>query len=414
MSTRHLIISVILMVALLSSAALASPPSLADIKAMASSPQPGDTVLVWVPGGFWTEPVTVDGVTWQNCTWPGQLVQRSDGTTLWIEPNFWNVANAISENYMRFDSGTDQVYFYVMLDNVTTQWGGIAWGTPGVVIAGRAPPQFAPLPSAGGYEWFSLPMKVQDFLNQYDKLYVKVSYEVVKREDTLVRTGLLMWFEDNSTGNALGEVYISFHDDFGGWVGDKTVVGTIDVPMIVDGELVTTTFEVQRALSGGGWAAMVFLLKDMNIMSGTVIVDLKPFVEEVYDQMVNFYGVSADVLTWSDTVFMTYFGSEGTSAELGWVLKDARILSPEEAPVIVTVTLTTTETTTKTETITTTETMTQVQTTTVTSTVTETTTKTSVETTTETVPTTDTTMLGIVGVIALIIGLIIGYVIKRK
>ena len=381
--------------------------SLQEVKTVVSSPELGDTVLVWVPGGFWAEPVEVNGVLYHNCTWPGQLVNRSDGTTLWIEPNFWNIANTTGENYMRFIKSSDQVAFYASLNNVTTQWGGIAWATPGVVFVGRTPPQFATLPAAGGYTWFSLPMEVQEFLDIYESLYVKVNYEVVKRDDTLVRTGLLLWFEDLNDGSAKTEVYIAFHDDFGGIVGDKTIVKTIDVPLIVDGQLVVGNFEVQRALNPGGWASMVFLLKNADIMKGEIYIDLKPFVEEVLDQMVNFFDFPAERLVWSDIVYSNYFGSEGTEAELGWILYDARLVPPELTPKIVVETVTETQEVTETETTTVTET----------TTLTQTTTETTTEETTTTITTTvapDAATLAIIGIIALIIGFVVGMVLKGK
>ncbi|MCD6300510.1 MAG: hypothetical protein J7L82_00380, partial [Staphylothermus sp.] len=318
---------IILLIGLLVLPAVSIATSLEEIKALASSPEPGDVVLVWVPGGFWADPVDVNGILYHNCTWPGQLVTRSDGTTLWIEPNFWNVANATGENYMRFIKSKDQVAFYASLSNVETVWGGIAFGNPDAVFVGRTPPGVAGgtvLPPTGGYTWFALPMAAQDFLNQYDSLYAKVNYEVVKSDDTLVRTGLLMWFENADDGSGLAEVYVAFHDDFGGWVGDKTVVKTMNVPIIVNGELLDAEFEVQRALSGGGWAAIVFLLKNADIMSGEVYIDLKPFVNEVFDQLVNFFGIPAEKVVWSSVAFSSYFGSEGTEAELGWILYDAR------------------------------------------------------------------------------------------
>ncbi|MCD6196341.1 MAG: hypothetical protein J7J82_06115 [Staphylothermus sp.] len=412
MNSKNVFIILLIGLLILPTASMAA--SLEEIKALASSPKPGDVVLVWVPGGFWVEPADVNGILYHNCTWPGQLVTRSDGTKLWIEPNFWNVANATGENYMRFIKSKDQVAFYATLSNVETVWGGIAFGNPDVVFAGRTPPGVAGgtvLPPTGGYTWITLPMAAQDFLNQYDTLYVKINYEVFRRDDTLVRTGLLMWFENADDGSGIGEVYVAFHDDFGGWVGDKTVVKTITVPLIVNGELVNGEFEVQRALSGGGWAAMVFLLKNTDIMSGEVYVDLKPFVNEVFDQLVNFFGIPAEKVVWSSVAFSTYFGSEGTEAELGWVLYDARLVPPELAPKIVkeTVTETVTETATHTEKTTVTETTTVMETETKTEVVTHTDTDTTTVTTTA-AP--DAATLAIIGIIALIIGFVIGIVAK--
>jgi hypothetical protein len=396
------VIPVVLLIGLLVLPVITNASTLQDIKSLATSPQPGDTVLVWVPGGFWNPPVEQNGIIYQNCTWPGQLITRSDGTTVWIEPNYWNVVNAQGENYMRFINSSDQVVFYTVLSNVSTQWGGIAWATPAVVIAGRAPPQFAQLPSAGGYSWFSLPVKAQEFLGENASVYVKLNYEVVKRDDTMVRAGLLMWFEDSNDGGARAEVYVAFHDDFGGWVGDKTIVKTMNVPMIVNGQPVTGVFEVQRALSGGGWAAMVFLLKNSDVLKGEVYIDLAPFVGEVFNQLVNFFELPADRIVWSDVRFSTYFGSQGTAAELGWILYDARLVPPELVPKFVTVTQTQTQvtTTTKTETSTVTTTVVNTQTSTVTQ--------------TQTVTAPDPVTTSVVGVVGLVIGLGLGMVLKGK
>jgi hypothetical protein len=396
------VIPVVLLIGLLVLPVITNASTLQDIKSLATSPQPGDTVLVWVPGGFWNPPVEQNGIIYQNCTWPGQLITRSDGTTVWIEPNYWNVVNAQGENYMRFIKSSDQVVFYTVLSNVSTQWGGIAWATPAVVIAGRAPPQFAQLPSAGGYSWFSLPVKAQEFLGENASVYVKLNYEVVKRDDTMVRAGLLMWFEDSNDGGARAEVYVAFHDDFGGWVGDKTIVKTMNVPMIVNGQPVTGVFEVQRALSGGGWAAMVFLLKNSDVLKGEVYIDLAPFVGEVFNQLVNFFELPADRIVWSDVRFSTYFGSQGTAAELGWILYDARLVPPELVPKFVTVTQTQTQvtTTTKTETSTVTTTVVNTQTSTVTQ--------------TQTVTAPDPVTTSVVGVVGLVIGLGLGMVLKGK
>jgi len=378
--------------------------TLQDIKSLATSPQPGDTVLVWVPGGFWSPPVEQNGIIYQNCTWPGQLITMSDGRTVWIEPNFWNIANAQGENYMRFINSSEQVVFYAVLSDVSTMWGGIAWATPAVVIAGRAPPQFAPLPPAGGYSWFSLPMKAQEFLSKNTSVYVKLNYEVVRRNDTLVRVGLSMWFEDSNNGAAWAEVYVAFHDDFGGWIGDKTIVKTVNVPMIIDGQPIIGVFEVQRALSGGGWAAIVFLLKNSDVLKGEVYIDLAPFVGEVFNQLVNFFELPADRIVWSDIRFSTHFGSRGTAAELGWILYDARLVPPELAPKFVFVTVTQTQTQVITTTITKTET----------STVTTTLTETSTVTQTQTITALDYTTTGVVGVVGLVIGLGLGMALRGK
>ncbi|MCC5990670.1 MAG: hypothetical protein LM558_04110, partial [Thermosphaera sp.] len=196
----------------------------------------------------------------------------------------------------------------------------------------------------------------------------------------------------------------AFHDDFGGWVGDKTIVKTINVPMIVNGQPVTGVFEVQRALSGGGWAAMVFLLKNSDVLKGEVYIDLAPFVGEVFNQLVNFFELPADRIVWSDVRFSTYFGSQGTAAELGWILYDARLVPPELVPRFVTVTQTQTQvittTTTKTETSTVTTTLVNTQT--------------SIVTQTQTVTALDYVTAGVVGVVGLVIGLGLGMVVKGK
>ncbi|MEM0030802.1 MAG: hypothetical protein QXV48_00530 [Desulfurococcaceae archaeon] len=348
-----------------------------------------------------------NGVTRQECTWPGIMVTRDDGTTLWIEPNFWNIVDGVGENYFRFINSTDEFAFYVKLENVTTQWGGVGWATPGVVIVGRAPPQFATLPVAGGYSWFSLPMSVNKFIRDYEELYIKVSYELVRAENTLVRYGLLLWFE-NPAGSPLAEVYIAFHDDFGGWAGDKTIVKTIFVPLIVDGQLLIGQFEVQRALSGGGWAAMVFLLKNADLVNNTVILNVKPFVEVVFEQMTTYFQVPASDLVWSNIVVASYSGSNGTSFEFGWILHDARLIQPELSPKIIAVTITESVTTTRTVTNLIYET----------ETITETKTKTQSLVTTTTVATTeyqtDYTMTGVVGIVLLVIGFIVGWFMTRK
>lgn len=381
---------------------IVSALTLQEIKNIASSPIGGDVLLKWVPGGFWAPPYVDEyGVTRQECTWPGLMITRDDGTTLWIESNFWNIVNGQGENYLRFINATDKVAFYVKLENVETMWGGIAWATPSAVIVGRAPPQFATLPSVGGYRWFSLPMNVSDFIQNYEELYVKISYELVKSDDSLVRYGLLLWFE-SPAGSPLAEVYIAFHDDFGGWVGDKTIVKTIFVPMIVDDDLFIGEFEVQRALSGGGWAAMVFLLKNADLVSNTILIDVKPFVEIVFEQMTTFFGVPAETLIWSNIVVGSYSGSKGTSFEFGWLLHDARLIPPELSPKIIEVTLTETLTTTRTTTSYVYETRTETVTTT-----------TSILTTEYQVQV-DYTLTGVVGIVLLIIGIAIGWLLTRK
>lgn len=152
---------------------------------------------------------------------------------------------------------------------------------------------------------------------------------------------------------------------------------------------------------------MVFLLKNADIMKGEIYIDLKPFVEEVLDQMVNFFDFPAERLVWSDIVYSNYFGSEGTEAELGWILYDARLVPPELTPKIVVETVTETQEVTETETTTVTET----------TTLTQTTTETTTEETTTTITTTvapDAATLAIIGIIALIIGFVVGMVLKGK
>jgi hypothetical protein len=176
----------------------------------------------------------------------------------------------------------------------------------------------------------------------------------------------------------------------------------MNVPMIVNGQPVTGVFEVQRALSGGGWAAMVFLLKNSDVLKGEVYIDLAPFVGEVFNQLVNFFELPADRIVWSDVRFSTYFGSQGTAAELGWILYDARLVPPELVPKFVTVTQTQTQvtTTTKTETSTVTTTVVNTQTSTVTQ--------------TQTVTAPDPVTTSVVGVVGLVIGLGLGMVLKGK
>lgn len=378
--------------------------TLPTIRAVASSPEPGDYVGVWVPGGFWSPPAAdARGITWQNCTWPSLVVTRKDGTTIRFEPNFWNIVSADGENYMRYISREEKVVFYARLENVGTMWGGIAWATPEVLIAGRPPPQFAVVDPVGGYDWFSLPVKVMDFLNQYDELYVLAKYEVAYAPETLVRWGLILWFEDLN-GVARAEIYIAFSDEFGGWVGDRTVVGTIVEPMIVDGKLFQGTFEVQRALSGGGWAAFVFLLKNAQLLNNTVLIDIRPFVETAFNELVNYFGMPADQVVWGFLAVGSYIGSRGTGLEVGWILHDARLIPPELAPKIVEVVLT--------ETVQVVVTKTMIELREVTTTFTQTLRETVTETTK--VTETDYTTTGIVGVIALIIGLAVGFVVKRR
>ncbi|MEM0505652.1 MAG: hypothetical protein QXW58_00080 [Thermosphaera sp.] len=393
-------------------ASVASSLTLDEIRDIASSPEGGDVLLKWVPGGFWSAPyVDENGVTRQECTWPGLMVTRDDGTTLWIESNFWNIADGVGENYFRFINSTDKFAFYVKLENVITQWGGVGWATPGAVIVGRAPPQFAALPAVGGYSWFSLPMSVNEFIRDYEELYLKVSYELVRAENTMVRYGLLLWFE-NPAGGPLAEVYIAFHDDFGGWAGDRTVVKTITVPLIVDGQLLMGQFEVQRALSGGGWAAMVFLLKNADLVNNSVVLDVKPFVEVVFEQMTTYFQVPADNLVWSNIVAASYSGSNGTSFEFGWILHDARLIPPELSPKIIAVTVTETVTTTRTVTNLIYETETVTETETKTQSVVTTTTATTTVATTE--YQTDYTMTGVAGIALLVVGFIVGWFMTRK
>lgn len=378
--------------------------TLSAMRTLASSPEPGDYVGVWIPGGFWVPPATdARGVTWHNCTWPSLVVTRKDGTSIRFEPNFWNIAGATGENFMRYIAKEEKVVFYAKLEEVSTMWGGIAWGTPEVLIAGRPPPQFATIDPVGGYNWISLPIKVVDFLNQYEELYVLAKYEVAYATDTLVRWGLILWFEDLN-GMARAEIYIAFSDEFGGWVGDRTVVGTIVKPMIVDGRILQGTFEVQRALSGGGWAAFVFLLKNAKLLNNTVIIDIRPFIETAFNELVNYFGMPAEQVVWGFLAIGSYIGSSGTGLEVGWILHDARLLPPELAPKIIEVVLTETVQVVTTKTIIELRELTTTVMTTQAVTVTE----------TARVVEADYMTTGVVGVIALIIGLAIGFVIKRR
>lgn len=380
--------------------------SLADIRAMASSPEPGDYVGIWVPGGFWTPPTSDDrGITWQNCTWPSLVVARRDGTTIRFEPNFWNIVGASGENYMRFISSEEKVVFYAKLADVSTMWGGIAWATPEVLIAGRPPPQFAVVDPVGGYPWFSLPIRVVDFLAQYKELYVLAKYEVTYATDTLARWGFILWFE-NPGGAPIAEIYIAFSDEFGGWVGDKTVIGTLAKPFIVDGELFTGVFEVQRALSGGGWAAFVFLLTNAKLVNNTVVIDIRPFIEIAFNEMVNYFSVSPEDVVWGFLAIGSYMGSTGTGLEIGWILHDARLLPPELAPKIIAVTVT--------ETLQVVTTKTMIELREVTTTVKETTKVEETTTVTTRVTEPDYTVTAVVGVVALVIGVIAGYMVRRK
>jgi len=412
MGKRYVIISIITLLLLVLPVA-SSQLSLGDIRAMASSPQPGDTLLVWMPGNFWVDPVVANGILYHNCTWPNVNLVRGDGTSFHVESNFWNIVSASGENYLRV-IGSSTVVFYAKLTDVQTMWGGVTWMSPGITIAGRAPPQFtggSAAPSVGGYPWFSLPMRAND-IDALPDIFVKVDFTLLRSQDSKVRFGLSMWFE-NLDGNAISEDYIAFHDDYGGHPGDRTTVKTLQVPAIINNKLTTIEYELQRALSGGGWSVIVFYPKNIDLTDGTIIINIKPLITEIINQLVDFFGVSKDTIVWSSLGVGTLAGSEGTSIEYGYIVRDARILGPDQKPVIVETTVTSTATksttTTLVSTVTSTETTTYTETSV--STVTSTTTK------TEIVPTTvyqsDMVTTGIIGVITLILGIIIGMFVKR-
>ncbi|WP_430515160.1 hypothetical protein [Pyrococcus woesei] len=321
--------------------------TLEKAKQIASTANPGDTVLQWAPGWYWAPPYDDNGVIRQICTWPGVLITRSDNTTIWMEPNFWNIVSGDGENYMRFIKATDEVAFYVNMTNVQTQWGGIAWATPAVVIAGRVPPSLTgtELPAAGGYKNFSLPMPAVNVSN-YESIWAKVDFELVKREDTLIRAGLVMWFEDTN-GKQLAEVYVPFFDDYNGIVGAQfppIEVGSVSTTVYVNGVARNVTFTVQKAWNWNNFAFEFIPEEPIAKSSGEISIDLGAIVDKVIQEIVNDpnSNYNEEDIVWSSLAFGTYSGSQGNSFEYGWILHDARVLpqeavkeeeiSPEETP----------------------------------------------------------------------------------
>ncbi|ACS89392.1 CGP-CTERM sorting domain-containing protein [Thermococcus sibiricus] len=335
-------------------AGMATAASLEDIKAVASTAEEGEIQFTW----------------WDQ--WLEEPIQLSDGRTVWMQTNFWNIIGGQGEVFMRFVKATEDFAFYVNLENVETQWGGIAWATPEVIIDGRAPAQWwgdkAPV---GGYDYLQLPLPASE-LSSYDSMWVKVKYDVSKRDDTLVRFGINIWFEDPATGAPIGEIYVPFFDDFGGIVGDVTEIGEVTSTVIINGELNTNAkFTVQRALSGGGWGVLLFMPQEPLPTSGEVVIDIKPMIDKVVEQLFDFFGMPVENQQWTSISIGSYSGSEGTSFEYGWIIYDATVLSPSEAPKIIKTTQTVTETKTITETKTTTKTEKVTETLTETETVTE-------------------------------------------
>jgi len=421
----------ILMALAISLAYPVSALSLQEIKSIASSPQPGDVMLIWIPGDVWNEPQWTNGVLYHTCTWPGLTLVRRDGTTVFVQPNFWNIVSAEGENYFRVTDGNSTAIFYANLRNVALRWGGVTWISPAVDIAGRAPPQFNPnARSVGGYAWFSLPMSAYE-IDLLSNVYVKADYSLARSAGSLVRFGISMWFE-NLQGGAIAEAYIAFHDDYGGHPGTRTVVKTIQVPAIVNGNPVVINYELQRAVSGGGWAVIVFYPTNFDLVEGSIIIDILPLVREIVSQLVDYFRVPREGIVWSSLSIGALAGSSTSSIELGYVLRDARVLNPSEVPTITaTVTTTTTPATTPTTTVTRTTTpmtttlvettTTVVVTTTITSTATNTITSVVTETKTETVAIIGTTTVQqfstdivTIIIVLLIIGLVVGLLIGGR
>lgn len=342
----------------------ASAMSLSEIRDVAAAPaQEGDVQFTW-----WDQYLE-------------NSIQLGDGRTVWMQTNFWNIVGGDGEVFMKFTKSTEDFAFYVDLKNVETQWGGIAWATPEVIIDGRAPAQWwGDKPPVGGYDYAQLPMPASD-LSNYDHIWVKAKYDVAKDSNALVRFGINIWFE-STEGAPLGEVYVPFMDDFGGIVGDRTEVGELTSTVIVNGKLSNMKFTIQRALSGGGWGVLLFMPEEQLPASGEVLIDIAPMVKKVSEQLADFFGIPVENQAWASISIGSYSGGNDPQAgfRYGWIIHEAKVLSPSEAPIIATVTETKTETVTETKTETETKTTTETKT----ETTTKTTTKTVTETTTET------------------------------
>ncbi|WP_157721595.1 tetratricopeptide repeat protein [Thermococcus pacificus] len=297
-----------------------SPLTLKVAKEIASTAESGDIVLQWSPDN----------------PWPGELVTGEDGTTLWMETNFWNIVSGDGESYMRFISAGDSVAFYVNLSNVQTRWGGIAWATPAVVFAGRVPPSVTDgneLPSAGGYDYFSLPMPAVNVSN-YNKILTKIDFELVKGEGTLVRPGIIMWFERSSDNYQLAEVYVPFFDDYNGIVGAQYgpwEVGTIEATVTINGVEKNVTFTVQKAWNWNNFAFEFIPSEPIAKGSGDVTIDLRPIVDKVIEEIIadQYSDYSENDIVWSSLAFGTYSGSDGTGFNYGWILHEAKVLPPK-------------------------------------------------------------------------------------
>ncbi|ACS89394.1 hypothetical protein [Thermococcus sibiricus] len=309
--------------------------TLSEIKEVAKSSEQGDITLQWSPSN----------------PWPGQIVQRSDGTTIYMEPNFWNIASGDGENYMRFISSEDTIAFYANMSNIertytetAPRWDGStspidALATPNVIFVGRAPAAWwGDKPLVGGYDFFSLPVNGAD-VSTLGEVWARVDFEMAKSEETLARTGLIMWFESPDwdpygTGKAwpLAEVYIAFQDDFFYDDHEKNLqyppadIGTLTATVYVNGAPKEVEFKVQRA-----WNADHFVIKfvptEPITTGGSVTLNVTPFAERSIQAIVDdpYSDWTADQITWTSIGFGTYTGSNGNSFELGWILKEAGV-----------------------------------------------------------------------------------------
>ncbi|WP_148206145.1 hypothetical protein [Thermococcus sibiricus] len=275
---------------------------------IASTKGPGDIQFTW----------------WDQ--WLEEPIQLSDGRTVWMQTNFWNIIGGQGEVFMRYIHRTDEFAFYVNLEKVETQWGGIAWATPEVIFAGRSPAVWwGGKPKVGGYGFFDLPLKASE-INNYDSIWVKVDYNVTKRSDTLVRFGIGIWFE-NIEGWPAAEVYIPFFDDFGGLVlSDKENLGEVTTTMVINGRATQASFTLQRGWNPGNWWSFEFIPED-PVPSGEVYIDVKPLVAEIAK-------IIGKENTWVSMAVGSYSGSKGTGFQYGWIIHDVRVVKPEDVPSI--------------------------------------------------------------------------------
>jgi hypothetical protein len=174
--------------------------------------------------------------------------------------------------------------------------------------------------------FIELPLKASEIEN-YEHLWVKADYEMVRKNSTLVRFGLLLWFE-NADGWPAAEVYVPFSDDYGGLVGvdGKTQIGEVTTTMIINGTVFPNVkLTIQKGWNPGNWWSYEFI-PETQVTSGEVYIDIKPVVEKIIQEF-----LGSDV-TWTSISLASYSGSEGNSFEYGWIIHDVRFVPDEEIP----------------------------------------------------------------------------------